>query len=142
MDDYLAKPVELKDLARKLDQWLPIAQLAAPIDRTVLAPITAGDATAEREILTDFRRVNDADAAMLELAVNRCDIAQVKHASHRIKGASRTVGATALAAVCERMERASRGGDWKAIEANMEAFRRELERLNYYCKEAACTSPS
>jgi PAS domain S-box-containing protein len=142
MDDYLAKPIELKDLAKKLDHWLPIAQSAAPVDRSVLAAITGGDAAVEREILTDFRRINDEDAVMLKLAVDGRDMPQVINASHRIKGASRTVGATALASVCERLENASRANDWKDVEANMGAFHLEMEHLNAYCEEAKCPSPS
>ncbi|MGH8613328.1 MAG: ATP-binding protein [Gammaproteobacteria bacterium] len=154
MDDYLFKPVELTKLANKLDQWLPIheaeagatrseehgkqsmsatsgaADPAAPIDRSVLAAISDGDAAAERDILLDFRRVNDEDAAMLRQAVDRRDTPQVTRASHRIKGASKTVGAMGLATVCERLEHASRANDWKTVEANMEAFYRELDRLN------------
>ena len=49
MDDYLAKPVELRDLARKLDQWLPIAESAGPVDLGVLAAITGGDAAGRLE---------------------------------------------------------------------------------------------
>jgi CheY-like chemotaxis protein len=50
MDDYLAKPVELAQLAIKLDQWLPLpAAAAAPIDRSALAAICGGDANAEHD---------------------------------------------------------------------------------------------
>lgn len=151
MDDYIAKPVELAELLNKLDQWLPIpaagttpaetsskgsdapapgADAAAPLDHSVLAAISGGDATAERDILLDFRRVNDEDAAMLEQAVAKSDIPQVTRASHRIKGASRMVGALALADVCERIEHASRANDWPAVEADMGAFHQEWRRLN------------
>jgi CheY-like chemotaxis protein len=122
-----------KALKKKLDQLLRIAQPAAPVDRSVLAAICGGDAAAELEMLAEFRRVNDADAARLKLAVDKRDVPELTLASNRIKDASRTVGAIALAAVCERLERASgtRGPtDWKAIEAHMGAYRRELERLN------------
>jgi PAS domain S-box-containing protein len=37
MDDYLAKPIKLKSLAEKLDQWLPVAQPAAPVGRPLPA---------------------------------------------------------------------------------------------------------
>jgi len=140
MDDYLAKPVGLMDLAKKLDQWLPIMQAAVPVDRSMLAAICGGDAAAEREILADFQRVNEDDAASLKAAVKGCDADQVKHASHRIKGSSSAIGAVALAAVCERLESAGRAADWNSIQADMGAFQHELERLNTYCEEAKCTS--
>jgi len=154
MDDYLAKPIELIDLCRKLDQWLPIpgaqkrgsgrrhkdgkpaardpVDKPRPIDRSALAGISGGNAESEREILADFRRVNDADTAKLKQAVDNRQLDQVKHAAHRIKGAGRTIGAAALAAVCERLENASRAADWNVIQATMELFDRELERLNAY----------
>ena len=66
----------------------------------------------------------------------------VTRASHRIKGASATIGAVELAAVCERLERAGRAGEWKAVEPDMAAFRHELARLNSYCEAATCTSPA
>ena len=133
MDDYLAKPVELNELAKKLDQWLPIARPVAPLDRSVLTSFTGGDAAAEREILMDFRRASDDDAAMLRRAVDKSNIPEVTTASHRIKGASKMVGATALAAVCEQIERASRANDLHTVRSNMGAFQEELERLNHYC---------
>jgi signal transduction histidine kinase/CHASE3 domain sensor protein/HPt (histidine-containing phosphotransfer) domain-containing protein/ActR/RegA family two-component response regulator len=142
MDDYLAKPVELNDLARKLDQWLPIVPVSAPLDRSVLTELTGGDAAAEREILVDFRRASDDDVAMLKRAVDAADFPNVTTASHRIKGASGMIGATALAAVCERLERAARASDGKSIQAIMAAFHGELKRLNSYCEEDLCALPS
>jgi len=132
MDDYLVKPVELRQLLTKLDQWLPIAEAAAPLDRSVLGAISGGDAAAEREILMDFRRVNDEDAAMLKEAVAKSDIPQVTRASHRIKGASKMVGAAGLASVCERIESAGRSNDWATVAASMAVFHQELRRLNAY----------
>ena len=72
------------------------------------------------------------DAAMLEQAVAKGDTPQVTRATHRIKGASRMVGAMGLAGVCERIERASRANDWPTVEASMGAFHEEWMRLNVY----------
>jgi HPt (histidine-containing phosphotransfer) domain-containing protein len=146
MDDFLAKPVALAALARAWEGWLPLAQPSspaalaaappgrpradAPLDRTSLALITGGDAAMEREILADFRATNDGDVAALREALARRDLAQVASAAHRVKGACRTVGAGALAAVCERMESAGRRNDWAGAAAEEEALARELERLN------------
>jgi signal transduction histidine kinase/CheY-like chemotaxis protein/HPt (histidine-containing phosphotransfer) domain-containing protein len=135
MDDYLAKPVQLLELSKKLDQWLPIARPAAPLDRSALASLTGGDIAAEREILMDFLRANEEDAAMLKRAVAGSNILEVTTASHRIKGASKMIGAVGLAAVCERLERASRADDWPTVRTIMGAFEHELERLNHYCEE-------
>jgi len=138
MDDYLAKPAALNDLAKKLDRWLPIPREVSPLDHSVLAALTGGDAAVEREILVDFRRANDEDAAMLKRAMERSDIPQVTTAAHRIKGASQMIGANALADVCERVERAGRASDLTSVHASIAAFQHELERLNSYCEEELC----
>jgi signal transduction histidine kinase/FixJ family two-component response regulator len=135
MDDYLVKPVELSKVLKKLELWLPIPEPkphASPVDRSALAEISGGDVATERDILTDFRRINDDDTAMLKRAVTGNDAPQVTRAVHRILGASRMVGAMALAAVCERIERGSRVGDWAAIADGMEAFEVESTRLSAY----------
>ena len=129
MDDYLAKPVELARLAVKLRQWLANPRVMPVMDESALAEIAVG-AAMRREVLADFRRYNDADALALEVAIEAGDLPKVTRAAHRIKGATRTVGAEALAAVVERIERSSRAGDWSATTLQMDAFRRELDRLN------------
>jgi two-component system sensor histidine kinase EvgS len=137
MDDYLAKPIELAGLQKKLDRWLPIPDDAPgpAIDPTVLDEFSGGDNVVRLEILQQFRLYNDRDGAQLKLAMQDGDLAQVTRTSHRIKGASRTIGAMDLASVCERIELAGRANDTQAVAANAEAFTEELERLN------ACIGP-
>ncbi len=150
MDDYLSKPIDLGRLAEKLDRWLPLespgrAEEAAatlgrferlangkPIDPAVLAEISSGDPVVERDILQRFRVYNSEDATLLMNAILKADIGDVVHASHRIKGASKTIGAMGLAAVCDRLERASRANDWTGVNSNMSAFSEELDRVNAY----------
>jgi CheY-like chemotaxis protein len=128
MDDFIAKPVELQALARVMARWLPLAD--TPIDRSSLAEVAGGDAGVEREILIDFKDANDADMATLRDALARHDVAQVTRFAHRVKGACRTVGASALAEVCERMELAGRQNDWGGVAREQVALEREFERLN------------
>lgn len=149
MDDYLVKPVELKKLLAKLERWLPIPagpaappvlsavarRARTPIDRVVLARVSAGDAAVERDIFIEFERANEGDAALLRQAVADGDSAQVKRLAHLIKGGCAMVGALALANVCERIERASRDGDWKTIMVSMIEFEQELTELNRYLAE-------
>jgi CheY-like chemotaxis protein/HPt (histidine-containing phosphotransfer) domain-containing protein len=149
MDDYLSKPIDLGRLAEKLDQWIPLSKArpsadattlgsfprianGTPIDPTVLAEISSGDPVVERDILQRFRVYNSEDATLLMNAILKADIAEVVHASHRIKGASKTIGAMGLAAVCDRLERASRAHDWPGVNSSMPAFSEELDRVNAY----------
>jgi signal transduction histidine kinase/CheY-like chemotaxis protein/CHASE3 domain sensor protein/HPt (histidine-containing phosphotransfer) domain-containing protein len=136
MDDYIAKPVGLSDLASMLDRWLPIPPAAhhaaaevAPFDRSFLHAYSGGDPELERRLLSEFRKSSASDAAALELALSRQDAAEAAHALHRMRGASRTLGAGDLAAMCERLERASRDNDLGTVRAHIGAFRGELDRL-------------
>ena len=134
IDDYLSKPMDLHELARKLERWLPIPLEASPLEHSVLATLTDGSRDSEREILEDFRRATLVDSSLLERAVNGAQCEHVVTASHRIKGASKMIGASGLAEVCERLERAGRAGDLRAVRVDMAAFQTELERLNHYCE--------
>ncbi|MDB5868241.1 MAG: sensor hybrid histidine kinase [Polaromonas sp.] len=149
MDDFLAKPVELKNLLAKLARWLPIPsdsvtvpdnypavqQASTPIDHSALAKVSAGNTAVEQEIFIEFQRANDGDAALLQQAVTDGDAAQVKRLAHLIKGACTMVGALRLAGVCERIERANRSADWKTVMQSMTEFHHEVADLNHYLSE-------
>jgi signal transduction histidine kinase/CheY-like chemotaxis protein/HPt (histidine-containing phosphotransfer) domain-containing protein len=139
MDDYISKPVEMSMLRTKLDHWLPRMKQAAPplLDASVLHEITGGDANLEREVFRRFLAENIKDAAELQGAVEAHDTLQVTDAAHRIKGASKTIGASALAQVCMRIEAAARSNDWTSVIGNLDAFRREAARLNAYLAAAS-----
>src|SRR5258708_24833054 len=147
MDDYLERPIDLGGLAEKLDKWIPIETRRAegaspgvfprfangrPIDSAVLAEISSGDPAVERDILQRFRVYNSQDATLLMNTILKADIAGVVHASHLLKGASKTIAAIGLAAVCDPLHRASRANDWEGVNSNMPAFSEELDRVNAY----------
>ena len=114
----------------KVDQSLPFTNAnGTVVDRSVLAAISKGKGAIEREFITLFRRVNDEDLAMLHKAVRAGDVAGALHASHRMSGACRMIGAIALAAVCERLEAASRANDFNGVKASMPDLQREVARV-------------
>lgn len=146
MDDFLVKPVALQALSACMARWRPLPPAPAPagapgadaaaasfsgvLDRQVLAAIAGGDGAAEGDILQEFRRVNDQDAARLLEAVARSDLAQTVQQLHRIKGASQMVGAVGLAAVCERIEIAARAADMAVVSRELPDLQLALQRLN------------
>ncbi|GAA4339135.1 hypothetical protein GCM10023165_18230 [Variovorax defluvii] len=152
MDDFLVKPVELAQLTAKLDRWLPLPLAPAlpaatpasdpqasiadgPIDQALLTANCAGDALMVNQVLAAFRLTCEDDSAGLRQAVADDDVPQVTRFAHRMAGASKMVGALAFAAACERIDRASRAGDWKTVLAGMAAFERECGRLDAHFAE-------
>jgi len=132
MDDFVAKPVELERLAKVMEQWLPLPSGAGetpPVNAANLAEVSGGDAAMEREILADFRTANQADMAKLRDALGRRDMKGIAQTAHRVNGACRTIGAAALAEVCERVEGAAKRAAWQAVATEQRALELEFERL-------------
>ena len=131
MDDMLTKPTDLSDLREMLLKWLdktgsttnaalsgivttvpaqhPEQEVAA-MDFGVLKNFAISHA-AQIEMLQAFSLQNRGDIADLHTALKAGDPAAVARVAHRIKGASRMVGAVELASVCANIEAAARRGD-------------------------------
>ena len=143
MDDFLVKPVNLVELMERLDQWLPLptqpdpsrpASLDAAVlmDSAALNAITGGDPAVQREVLLDFRHVNDADVQVLRAETLKGDAEQVLHMAHRIKGAARTIGAHRLTLSCERLEDAVRTGEMDEAREELAQLEQEVGLLNLH----------
>jgi CheY-like chemotaxis protein/HPt (histidine-containing phosphotransfer) domain-containing protein len=148
MDDYIPKPVEMRELLSKLDRWLPLGdgefrdertEVAAaaersddPIEPGPLAEISAGDKALEREILQDYRKSNDTDAQLLNDGFAQRNAEVVRQVAHRMKGAGRMVGARGLADVCERIEHGGREKQWPELLELKPRLDEELRRLNRF----------
>jgi signal transduction histidine kinase/CheY-like chemotaxis protein/HPt (histidine-containing phosphotransfer) domain-containing protein len=159
MDDYLVKPIELKQLLNKLERWLPLPgrngtslpspsapsraaalQATSPrlrsddalVDLALLAETFASDPAGVRSILAALRATNEQDAQLLGQAVAAQDLTQVTYASHRLLGAAKMIGAHEFSGVCQSLEDGSRAGDWDAIGKAMLAFDVQWSQLKGY----------
>jgi signal transduction histidine kinase/DNA-binding response OmpR family regulator len=136
MDDYLAKPTALPELAVKLRCWLEEKRseegTVPVIDRAVLASMTASDGEVERQVMADFQEVSMQDEQELLHAYERGDVQTVARIAHRIKGASRMVGAVVLAEACESLERLALAQDCGDLSRAMQRLRDELHRVGAY----------
>jgi CheY-like chemotaxis protein/HPt (histidine-containing phosphotransfer) domain-containing protein len=102
------------------------------IDHTRLRAIARGGAAAQAEIVAEFRRTNDEDAAALREAVRLSDYAQVGVLAHRIEGASMMIGAMRYAQTCAPIAHAAAACDTAAVERAMRLFESEMGALNAY----------
>jgi HPt (histidine-containing phosphotransfer) domain-containing protein len=75
------------------------------IDRAHLARMTGGDAALEREVLALFA----SQAAVLTRRMQEAEPGAIAALAHTLKGAALGIGAHAVAAAAERVERAGSG---------------------------------
>ena len=126
MDDFVPKPTTIPFLGGKLRRWLPhlvwpsappvpgadgdtpgdedVAVTNGAIDHAVLDELTGGDPEFAAEVMLDFVETTRADIEALQVALIADDLDVVRRQAHRVKGASRTVGARRLAHLAEELE--------------------------------------
>lgn len=103
-----------------------------PIDRTVLEVYSNGDWAMERGILDEFMQGNNEDVGQLAAAIEAEELQQIVKFAHRVKGASRMVGANMLGDAAEILERAAKDGDLPQIRTEWPGFVQTLEVLKFW----------
>ncbi|MCU0870621.1 MAG: ATP-binding protein, partial [Burkholderiales bacterium] len=126
VDDYLTKPVPLDGLGEVIARWLPAApgatgaadtgprdaDPASPLlDLDVLRALVGGDEDAVRDLLGEYARSVGRLASELADALRAGDGPQAGALAHKLKSASQSVGAVALARTCAALERDRTGAD-------------------------------
>jgi signal transduction histidine kinase/DNA-binding response OmpR family regulator/PAS domain-containing protein/CHASE3 domain sensor protein len=144
MDGYLSKPLEMQALRRALRRWMgplatPVPATDAPqmgssieanacaIDAQALRSVFGDDDETFREILDDFIGPASDNVAQVSAAREARDAPAVEAASHKLKSSARSVGAVAVADLCDALESAGAAVDWDTIDANASAG--QLEKL-------------
>jgi CheY-like chemotaxis protein/HPt (histidine-containing phosphotransfer) domain-containing protein len=137
MDDYVAKPVKPEDLLRTLSRWggrvctevpaSPRGVESLRLDR--LQESCGNDPALEREVLGDFLTLAPELLSRLTTSVATGNDRELASAAHALKGSSRTIGADALAAVCEELETLGREGALDAARDALERARRQFAGL-------------
>ncbi|AXK39062.1 ATP-binding protein [Crenobacter cavernae] len=88
----------------------PLRPPSPPLQREALTVYSGGDAAVEARIMREYWQANEADLAALEAALAAADAPETVRHAHRVKGASRMVGAVSLGDAAEKLEHAARGG--------------------------------
>jgi CheY-like chemotaxis protein/HPt (histidine-containing phosphotransfer) domain-containing protein len=160
MDDYIAKPVRLEDLATVLARWLPAAAAQHPlapapapapapargagVDPSVLAklgdPALGGDPAFLRELVAIFHQESPPLLAALRTAAAHGDAAGLLRPAHTLRGNAGYFGATRLSALCEQLEalgRAQPPAEGAAFAALVDAVAQELAAVHHVLAEHA-----
>jgi CheY-like chemotaxis protein/HPt (histidine-containing phosphotransfer) domain-containing protein len=157
MDDYLAKPFNLKVLAVVLARWahdgsdpavaidltgpLPTTQVLADVAETMHAVLDAevvgrlvrlGEAAGEDlmgQLAVLFLTDADSRVVALHHALATNDADAVNRSAHQLSGASANLGATDLASLCATFATNGAAGDLTDGGAQLNAVEAELERV-------------
>ncbi len=153
MNDHLFKPVTLQQIRDKLDIWIKAVDASKQkddpalgphqtrsngtdpstiVDRAILLEITGNDEELAMQFLRSFREQQEGLFLPVKQALDEIDMAAIKTAAHRLKGAARTIGAVGLSLACERIEVTANAGDNAQFRDMRQAFFREAERLTHY----------
>ncbi len=138
MDDYLSKPLRLKELEAMLAKWLPPLTLPLPMllpPQAMTAPALSSPAPAEppvalsvwnpatlsqivgdnpalhERLLEKFQVSAQKHVAVIGVAATTDDLNSLADVAHMLKSSARTVGALLLGALSEDLETAANAGD-------------------------------
>lgn len=130
MNDFVAKPIELRMLVSKVKQWLPVEKIQRVYDKdkeqrkpTEQEPLTVGDLDTKSAIkllgteklfwtiLKDYYRVIEKKAKLIKEQEEREDWAGYTIEVHALKSSSKQIGAMELSDMAAEMERAGNARD-------------------------------
>ena len=124
MDDYLTKPLRMHALAEMLAKWMPSTSAhasaptgaALPGELAIWDPITLtqmiGDNPAvQTRLLTRYLELTRSQLAAIAAAGASNDTETMASEAHKLKSASRSIGAIRLGELCEQLEAAGRIDD-------------------------------
>jgi PAS domain S-box-containing protein len=140
MDDFLPKPLRLKELRSLLDKWLPLVPkdhrleqtpaLPEPVvpgslpvwDATTLTQILGDDTAMQRHLMDKFLVSVPSQLAAIAVAHASGDLARLADLAHTLKTGARTMGALLLGELCEQLDSAGSDGDALACTTLMAAL--------------------
>jgi signal transduction histidine kinase/CheY-like chemotaxis protein/HPt (histidine-containing phosphotransfer) domain-containing protein len=153
MDDYLTKPVQLRQLSRVLQRWIGLGATAghdlgvapppaaadkrevpgdddlADVDFDVLPDMFDGDQQLAADFRARFIPLARADLDLIETTVRDGAWSQVADLAHRMKSSCRLVGARRMAALCDAIESCRADLDRPLIETLVARLRRQGESV-------------
>ncbi len=113
MDDYLAKPLRMAELAPMLSKWLPPSQTSALAlwDVATLGDLVGDSPALQARLASKFLLNAQTQVAAILVSAQAGDWSAAADLGHALKSAARMVGALQLGALCEAIETAGSSAD-------------------------------
>ena len=129
MNDYLAKPIEVKRVKNSLGKWLPHPPAVEIFEPQSLLMRVQGDHEIARRIVEVF--LKDAPARIEELRghLSSGDITNAEITAHAIKGAAAGISGSQMRALAEKMEQLAHAGDREGVTSLLTALQTSLGQL-------------
>ncbi|TWI66933.1 PAS domain S-box-containing protein [Desulfobotulus alkaliphilus] len=150
MDDFISKPVELMDLARLLQKWLPLNRQTASITANDSQELASVASVAEDPLVFDYgaflkRFMNDKTIvdkvlcicmeslpqrmADLKAALQTNDLPNVHLLTHTLKGKTANIHAASFSSLAGQMEENAVSGNLDAVKDQMPDLEHAFEKL-------------
>ena len=143
MDDYMSKPIQVKDLQAALERWgqplrpielaTPPAVPTATIDWAVLKGLSDLQAEGEPDFAQEMIDLYLENAPLLIEAIRRTitdsEPANLQRSAHTLKGNSASLGAQQLSALSFELEKLGRAGTVEDATALLTELVREFDRV-------------
>lgn len=121
MDGYLVKPVDLERLCAQINKWVPepsqttipdrSATQAPAVDHTVLVALVGDDPEFLHELRQDYLKLCERKGEAIATAVSKGDMTEIAALTHKLKSASRSIGALGLGDLCAELEKSAQKDD-------------------------------
>ncbi len=127
--------------APRASEAFPQLDHPPPLDPGVVDALTRGNAADARSLLGDFLSSTGEDLAVADAAREAGDFDALARQAHKVKGASRIIGALELAQCAEALEQAARAADWRAAPPLAADLATAAERLRRHVAARYPASP-
>jgi signal transduction histidine kinase/CheY-like chemotaxis protein/ABC-type amino acid transport substrate-binding protein/HPt (histidine-containing phosphotransfer) domain-containing protein len=160
MDDYMSKPIDIKELREKLNKWMPQAKDInkqapqkkltkeedtdneptskvgnGPIDESTLKDMFGDDPEMFKEILVDFIAPSKAIIKEIQSGFEQNSAEEIKQGAHKLKSSALSIGAIELGELCRDLEEAGKNDDWDVIENGTPKLEELMHQVEEYISQ-------